>query len=171
MPPSTTGDGSGRGDEERLLSVGVIVKPHGLGGDVVVHLTSNRSERLHPGTELQDEGGRTYRVVHARRHKNRYLVTFEGVTTVEEAEARRGTLLLAPPLADPDVLWVHELVGSRVEDVNGRELGVVREVEANPASDLLVLDGGGLIPLRFVVDTTPGQRVVVSVPDGLLDPG
>jgi 16S rRNA processing protein RimM len=171
MSPSSTQDGTGHGDAARLLSVGVIVKPHGLGGEVVVDLTSNRPERLDPGAELLDDGGRTYRVMHARRHKNRYLVAFEGVTTIEEAEARRGTELLAAPLADPDVLWIHELVGSRVEDVDGRELGVVREVEANPASDLLVLDSGGLIPLRFVVDTTPGQRVVVSVPAGLLDPG
>ncbi len=42
-------------------------------------------------------------------------------------------------------------------------------VEANPASDLLVLDGGGLIPLRFVVGSSPGERVTVDVPDGLLD--
>ena len=42
--------------------------------------------------------------------------------------------------------------------------------EANPASDLLVLaDGGGLIPVRFVVDRDPGGRLRVDVPDGLLD--
>ena len=37
-------------------------------------------------------------------------------------------------------------------DTDGHELGTVTAVEANPASDLLVLDGGGLIPLRFVVE-------------------
>ena len=42
-------------------------------------------------------------------------------------------------------------------------------VEANPASDLLSLDGGGLIPLRFVTSSEPGVRVVVDIPDGLLD--
>ena len=56
-----------------------------------------------------------------------------------------------------------------VEDVTGAELGTVESVQANPASDLLVLDGGGLIPLRFVVDLEPGVRVTVDVPDGLLD--
>ena len=48
-------------------------------------------------------------------------------------------------------------------------LGTVVSVEANPASDLLVLDGGALIPLRFVVGNEPGVRVTVDVPDGLLD--
>ena len=45
----------------------------------------------------------------------------------------------------------------------------MESVEANPASDLLVLAGGPLIPLRFVVSTEPGVRVVVDIPDGLLD--
>jgi 16S rRNA processing protein RimM len=157
--------------DERLLSVGRIVKPHGLQGEVVVDLTSNRPERLDPGSELEDPSGRIYRVVRSRRHKARYLVTFEGLATIGDAEDRRDTELLAHPVADPDALWVHDLVGSRVEDSDGRVLGVVTEVQANPASDLLVLDGGGLVPLRFVVDTVPGERVVVSVPDGLLELG
>jgi 16S rRNA processing protein RimM len=168
MSPSSERDGDGLGDD-RLLSIGAIVKPHGLRGEVVVHLTSNRPERLDPGSELQDAAGRTYRVVHARRHKNGYLVTFDGFTSVEDASACRGTDLLAHPLDDPGALWVHDLVGCRVEDTDGRVLGVVTELQANPASDLLVLDGGGLVPLRFVVESTPGERVVVSVPDGLLD--
>ena len=39
---------------------------------------------------------------------------------------------------------------------------------ANPASDLIVLDGGGLVPMRFVVEHGPGS-VTVDIPDGLLD--
>ena len=42
-------------------------------------------------------------------------------------------------------------------------LGVVEAVEANPASDLLVLDGGRLVPLRFVVEHTRGARIIVDV--------
>ena len=41
-------------------------------------------------------------------------------------------------------------------------------VEANPASDLLVLESGHLVPMVFVVEATDG-RVVVDPPAGLLD--
>jgi hypothetical protein len=41
-------------------------------------------------------------------------------------------------------------------------------VEANPASDLLVLSGGALVPLCFVVDRQAG-RLTVEVPPGLLE--
>ena len=55
----------------------------------------------------------------------------------------------------------------RVE-VDGTERGVVTAVEANPASDLLVLDTGHLVPLRFVVARDDG-RVTIDPPAGLFD--
>jgi ribosomal 30S subunit maturation factor RimM len=57
-----------------------------------------------------------------------------------------------------------------VRDAAGNELGLVTAVEANPASDLLVLESGGLIPLTFVTAHDAGERtVLVDIPDGLLD--
>jgi 16S rRNA processing protein RimM len=152
-----------------MLGVGAIVKPHGLGGDVIVKLTTNRDERVDPGVVLTAEDGRPFRVVRSSFHRGRFIVTFEGVSGIDEAEALRGTQLFAPPLEDPDELWVHELIGARVEDTSGTVLGTVDGVQANPASDLLVLEGGALIPLRFVVGSEPGVRVTVDIPDGLLD--
>jgi len=152
-----------------VLEVGGIVKPHGLRGDVIVVLTTNRDERVAPGAVLVAEDGREFAVVRSSVHGGRHIVTFEGVEGIDAADALRGTRLFAPPLEDPDALWVHELIGSLVEDGAGRALGTVEGVQANPASDLLVLSGGALIPLRFVVRTEPGVRVVVDVPDGLLD--
>ena len=56
---------------------------------------------------------------------------------------------------------------SVVERALGRRPGVLA-VEANPAHDLLVLEGGGLVPMVFVVEHE-GDRVVIDPPDGLLD--
>ena len=152
-----------------LLGVGRIVKPHGLKGDVIVSLTTNRAERVAVGSVLYAEDGRTFAIARSSPHRGRYIVTLDGVNGIDAAEALRDTPLFAPPLEDPDALWVHDLIGSVVVDVDGTELGTVSGVEANPASDLLVLAGGGLIPLRFVTGSEPGVRVTVDIPDGLLD--
>jgi 16S rRNA processing protein RimM len=136
---------------------------------VIVSLATNRPERVAVGSVLITDAGRTLTVERSSPHRHRFIVTFEGLAGIEEAEALRGVDLSAPPLDDPDALWVHDLIGSRVEDPTGRVLGTVESVEANPASDLLVLDGGALIPLRFVVDSEAGVKVVVEIPDGLLD--
>ncbi len=154
-----------------LLDVGRIVKPHGLRGEVVVALITNRSERVAAGATLHGPGGALV-VRHARRFEatgdGRWIVQFDGVASRESAEALRGGLLQAPPLEDPDALWAHQLIGARVVTMAGDDLGRVEAVEANPASDLLVLEGGGLIPLRFVTASEEG-RITVDIPAGLLD--
>ena len=150
-----------------LLEVGRIVKPHGIRGEVIVELSTNHDERVAEGTVLDSDRG-PMTIVRSSAHQGRWIVTFEGVADRNAAEALRGVALRAEPLAIEGELWVHELIGSEVFDSSGQRLGSVESVEANPASDLLVLDGGGLVPLRFVVDTEPG-RVTVDIPEGLLD--
>jgi 16S rRNA processing protein RimM len=162
------GDGAGS-EQETLLGVGRIVKPHGLRGDVIVSLTTNRVERAAAGSVLHAADGRSFEIVRSTPHQGRYIVTFRGVDGIDAAESLRDTPLFATPLEDPEALWVHDLIGSAVVDQGGAHLGTVVGVEANPASDLLVLAGGALIPLRFVIASEPGVRVTVDIPDGLLD--
>ena len=153
---------------QRLLSVGRIIRPQGLNGETVVDLWSDQPSRLDPGTELVTDAG-VLCVVSSRRHKNRYVARFDGVNFLEEAEALRGLVLWAEPIEVEGALWVHELVGATVIDqADGTERGTVTGVVANPVSDLLELDSGALVPLRYVVEHGPG-RIVVEVPLGLFD--
>ncbi len=151
-----------------MLEVGRIAKAHGLRGEVVVELTTNRTERLDAGSSLSTPDGTVLRVLHATPHQRRWIVAFDGVFDRPAAEALHGTVLLAEPIEDPSALWVHELIGSEVVDAGGMARGQVTGVIANPASDLLELSGGHLVPLRFVTSHSAG-RVVVDVPDGLFD--
>jgi 16S rRNA processing protein RimM len=146
-----------------------VARPHGLRGEVVVDLVTNRPEqRLAPGSLLATDGG-DLEVTAARPHQGRWLVTFAGVTDRDGAERLRDVVLRGQPLEEDGTLWVHELVGAPVVDAAGVALGTVEAVEANPASDLLVLAGERLVPLTFVVDRRPDGTVVVDPPAGLLD--
>jgi 16S rRNA processing protein RimM len=154
-----------------LLEVGHVVKAHGLAGELVVELVTNRQERLARGSVL-DAGGRKLAVRQSRPFEatgeGRWLVIFDGVGDRSGAEALRGAILMAEPIDDADALWVHRLIGASVVDRAGVTLGRVTAVQSNPASDLLVLDGGALIPLVFVVEQAAGV-VTVDIPPGLLD--
>jgi 16S rRNA processing protein RimM len=149
--------------------VGRISKPHGLSGEVIVELYADPRDRLEPGSAFSTRRGELS-VVSSRPHQGRFIVRFEGCDDRNGADALRGIELLGAPVDDPGTLWVHELVGSEVVTTAGQSVGTVTAVEANPASDLLVLDGGALIPLRFVVAHDPGRQVIVDVPEGLIDP-
>jgi 16S rRNA processing protein RimM len=153
-----------------LLEIGRVVKPHGLACEVVVQLFTNRLERMASGSSLRCERapGQVLEVVAARPHQGRYLVRFAGVSGIDAAESLRGALLEATALADPDAMFVHDLVGCELADTTGTRRGIVVAVEANPASDILVLDSGHLVPLRFVVERSH-RALVVDAPDGLFD--
>ncbi|HET6967605.1 MAG TPA: ribosome maturation factor RimM, partial [Ornithinibacter sp.] len=150
--------------------VGRVAKPHGLRGEVVVALSTNRPERVAKGTVLQTDDG-PLTITASRPHQHRWIVRFDGVDTREAAEALHGVVLRAEPLDDPDALWVHELVGSEVVELDGTARGRVAAVLANPADDLLELEGGALVPLGFMVERDAEGRIVVDVPDGLFDLG
>jgi 16S rRNA processing protein RimM len=152
-----------------LLNVGRVTKAHGLRGEVVVQLWTDLTERLSPGSVLTTPRG-PLTVESARPFQDRWIVQFEGIVDRSQAERMRGVELAAAAVDVPGKLWVHELVGARVIDTDGTPLGTVAAVEANPASDLLVLDGGGLIPLRFVTESDPSAgTLIVDIPEGLLD--
>ena len=97
-----------------------------------------------------------------------------------EAEALRGRrrLARAAELEDlaRDELHDHQLVGCRVEDLEGREVGVVRGIWSTGAPDLLVVETADgreqLIPcareIMREVDL-PAGRIVIDAPPGLLD--
>ncbi len=157
---------------ERLV-VGRIGRAHGLRGEVAVTFTTNREERSVPGAVLYADG-RELVVVASRPHQGRMLVRFAGVDDRTEAERLLGVVLHAAPLAGDGAdltegeFWVHELVGSTVVDRAGVAHGAVIAVEANPAHDLLVLEGGALVPMVFVVERRDGE-VVIDPPDGLFE--
>ena len=129
---------------------------------------------MQPGAVLTTKDGRALTVRYATSHQGKWIVAFEGVTDRTTAESLHATPLFAEPIDDPDTLFVHDLIGSTVVDATTADvLGTVESVEANPASDLLVLagtGGQGLIPVRFVVGRDDQGRLRVEVPAGLLDP-
>jgi 16S rRNA processing protein RimM len=155
-----------------FLEVGRVARPHGLRGQVIVELLTNRAERVGTGARLRGPTGEL-EVVRATPHgeaggRQRWLVAFRGVGSLDEAESLRGAILTAAAIDDPEALWVHELIGAEVVDPSGVAIGQVEAVESNPASDLLVLRSGALIPLHFVIHHEPG-RLTVDLPPGLLD--
>lgn len=151
-----------------LLEVGRIGKPHGLRGEVVVTWSTNLiDQRTALGTRLlADEQWLT--VATARPHQNRWLIGFEGFTERTEADLLRGRILRAEPIESEGDVFVHDLVGKTLVDQHGVAHGSVVAMVANPASDLIELGDGRLVPFVFYRSHDEDQ-VRVDVPAGLLD--
>ena len=154
--------------DDDLLEVGHIRRAHGLRGEVFVQLISDSDRRVAPGAELI-AGDETLVIESSRVASNgRRVVKFAQIGDRTAAEAYANRLRRGRAVDDPDALWVHELIGGRVVEVDGTERGECVSVIANPAADLLELDSGALVPSNFVVSNA-GGIIVVDTPEGLFD--
>ena len=150
------------------LEIGRIGKAHGLRGEVTAVISSDRPERTAPGAVwILDSGSFVVRSI--RPFQTKWIAALEGVDDRMAAEALTGSVIHGEPIDDDDALWAHELLGATVVTPDGAEWGSVAAIYPNPASDLIELPDGTLIPTVFVTDSSGlPERVVVDPPVGLL---
>jgi 16S rRNA processing protein RimM len=106
----------------------------------------------------------------SRWDRDAWLMTLEGIATREAAEGLRGWLLERPdadvPRDDAESYFIHELVGLRVVDIEGTEVGRLAEVLTTGANDVYVVRGDAgevLIPAI-------GEVVVrIDLPVGVME--
>jgi len=130
-------------------------------------LTTTEEQRVEVGSVLETDRGPLV-VQHSRPHQDRFVVLFEGTAGRHGAEAIAGLELRAAAIEGGEELWAHRLIGNEVRDGSGVDRGKVVSLHVNPASDLLELEDGRLVPLRFVESVANGV-ILVDVPDGLFE--
>lgn len=165
------------------ILIGRVARAHGNRGEVIVNLETDFAEdRFQAGRIVQV--GTVDRLVprrieRVRFHQGRPIVAFEGVATMNDAEALAGTDLwmeaadLGP--LPPETFYRHDLIGCEVRTASGDVVGEVIGVEGTLERSYLVVKGTRgdvLIPLAapICVKVDPAARVIViDPPDGLLE--
>jgi 16S rRNA processing protein RimM len=143
----------------KLFSVGRITRPHGVRGEVKVF----------------EDPGSTGAGVRGSGHNA--LLSLVGIGSREDAQRLANLELFVqadqlPPLPEGGH-YTGELLGLRVEDVNGRMLGRLVQIFDNGAHDIYVVQQGLreiLIPVHGKVlreVDVPGGRLVLDPPPGL----
>lgn len=162
------------------LSVGKLVGIFGVKGELKCVPNSLGESTIAAGREFAcrpDGEGERLHCTSARKHHERLVVAFAGVSTVERARELVGCELYSEAgeiELGPGEYLDRDLIGLRLLDENGRELGTVVDVQHLPAQDCLVVGPSrALVPLvrafSPVVDLAAGT-IAMSLPDGLLEP-
>jgi len=153
--------------------IGQIVGAFGVKGQVKVQPLTDFWERFEEGTSLLLED-QEVAVEQAFEHKGRLVLKLSGIDDIETAETFQFKYLLGSsafvPNLDKDEYMTADLVGLTVVTSDGMDLGVVKDVIASPAHDIIVV-GEVMIPAvkQFVkkVDIKHGKMVVELI-EGML---
>lgn len=134
---------------ERLVALGAIGRPHGVGGEVRVHRFNPESTLLSEvdlvWLRKEGEAPRAARVERARVHGPHVLLVLEGVRGRDAAEALRGAEVCLPREALPepaeDEVYHADLIGLTAVLADGSPAGEVVDVLSYPSADCLLVQG------------------------------
>lgn len=142
------------------IELGKVSGVHGVKGEIKVYLYGDEEE-ARGFAEFAGEnwkeiylGDRPYAVSGVRAHKGVLLITLDGVSTRNAAEALRGKTVSVgkedlPPL-ESDEYYEFELVGAKVEGPAGEDLGKISGV----------IDSGG----AYVLEVRGSSRGTALIP-------
>jgi 16S rRNA processing protein RimM len=166
-----------------LLLIGTVARAHGNKGQVIVNPeTDFPGDRFVEGRVLivEQAGRQTERRIAAVRfQQGRPIVAFEGVATMNDAEALAGAALKMPvselaPLPER-TYYRHDLVGCEVRTKDGQAVGTVTDVEGSlERSRLVIARKGGEVMVPMVdaicISVDPAAKtIVIDPPEGLLE--
>jgi 16S rRNA processing protein RimM len=151
-----------------LLAVGRIIKPFGVLGAVVVRSLADSPDRFDRLTSVlvgpNEQNVRPMDVDQAVVEHRGVRLKLRGIEDRNAAETLTGAYLFVDGRHRSKLprgrFFVHEVVGLRAIDEEGRELGRLREVLKLPAHDVYVIERGGkefMIPAvkEFVLEINP----------------
>lgn len=143
--------------------VGVVGRPHGVRGEVSVAVRTDEPERRFAvGARLRVDGeSRALTIASSRAHSGRWLLRFAEAPDRGAVEALRGVTLVADVRSDerpdePEEFYDRQLIGLRVLDASGADVGRVAAVLHLPVHEVLEIqtaDGDRLVP--FVAALVP----------------
>jgi 16S rRNA processing protein RimM len=164
-----------------FVTIGRVVKPQGRKGEVLAESLSDRPDRFPSLTRAFLSGpscpDREIRVTSCWPHKGRFVLKFEGVDSIDEAERYRGAEIRVDgvPELPEGSYYHHELVGLKAVDGKGRDLGSVTDLlETGGEAKVLVVRQGGaelLYPLAapFVKRVDLAGKLLVLEPQEIVD--
>lgn len=165
-----------------LVAIAKVARPHGIRGEVVANVLTDFPERFSGLTDvtavMPDGKRRTLSIKGTRFQKDRVLIKFDSVDTVEDAETLRNAEICVDETdaveLEADEFFDWDLEGCAVTTVDGNQLGRVSSLFRTGGTDLLVVKGEReyLIPFAGSICTEvdiENKSIVVDPPEGLLE--
>ena len=151
----------------RLILMGRVSGAFGVRGELrIAAYTDDPAALLAYRDFKHKDGAAALSLVSGRPSKGALIARAKSVETREAAEALAGLELYLPrealPPAQEDEFYLADLIGLRVTEADGRELGRIKSVQNFGAGDLLEIEpaeGGATWLLPFTREAVPEVRL------------
>lgn len=178
-----------------MLRVGVISSTHGIRGEVKVYPTTDEPKRFSKLKKvyldyckqglkgIKERKSIELEICSVRYFKQFVILKFKDIDNINDVEEYKGMDLYvtredALPLEDGE-FYICDLIGMKVKDDEGKDVGVLKDVLQTGANDVYIVDGNedfGLKELLFpVIDECildvdlEKKEIKVHIMEGLLD--
>jgi 16S rRNA processing protein RimM len=149
-----------------FILVGFITGAHGIKGEVRIKVFAEDPRSLVTYSPLHSSDGRAFIVRRIKPQRDHSIAAIDDVMDRNAAEALRGTELYADRSKLGGDTLLADLIGRQVT-AHSSLIGTIIGFQNYGAGELMELDTGLLIPMRFAVET--GKQVTVELPEGFLD--
>jgi 16S rRNA processing protein RimM len=169
---------------DELVAIARTVRTRGLRGELVAEVLTDFPERFDGLQEviaiLPSGERRDLKLANAWFQKDRVVLGFEGVNSVEKAEELRNADICVTEDAAVELnegeFFDWQLEGCKAVTTDGDEIGTVRELMRTGAGEILVVVNGEgqeiLIPFAEAICPEvdiENKRITVDPPEGLLE--
>jgi len=165
------------------VALGRILRARGVKGELLIFPLTDDLARFTCVEKvfISDSKGKevVYKIARSRIFRGKILLQLEGISDRNKAEALKGKYLEISkrdvPALPQGRYYLFDLTGCEVENLEGKNIGEIKEVLLFPANDILVVRKGKkefYIPLiKDVVKKIDLKTKIVSIEplEGLLD--
>ena len=153
------------GEPVVYLAVGTLRRSHGIRGDLVLDVMTDFPERLKPGTHIYvGDKKQPLKITRRRPHNEGLILGFEGISNSEQTAKYRAQVVYVlaedrPALPEGEY-YHHQILGLKVMDEAGVDLGIITEIIETGANDVYVVTRD---------DRTPKDVLIPAIQQVLLD--
>ncbi len=156
-------------EHKAFIEAGRIINTHGVQGEVKIEVWLDSPQFFKSFKRLYTPDGTELKILSARVHKDFVIARLEGVEDVNAAMAlknRTVSIRREDARLPKGSFFLQDILGARVVDEDGREIGVLADVLETPASRVYVVKGETehLIPaMPEFIKRTDAENGLVTV--------
>ncbi len=142
--PENNGTGSPNIGEPVYLTIGRLGKPHGLEGAIIFYVITDFPERIKRGRQVFiGEEKLIAQIDSVKEHSRGLIIQFKEFTDISEIERFKSQYVYVsakdlPNLPDGEY-YHHQLIGLKVFDPEGNEIGILHDILETGANDVYLI--------------------------------